>query len=134
MRWSIKLSELDVVVVHKPGSKIRHVDALSRHVGSVTQGDALDRINVLKEQEKDAFCTKQAPGTYNSQREFFLDEDRFLYRRRVGGNRQLVVQKILVHEVIKENHSPVYVAHPGVKRTQDLIALHFWWPGMRKDI
>ena len=34
--WSIRLSELDFVVEHKPGSKMGHVDALSRHVGCHT--------------------------------------------------------------------------------------------------
>jgi len=32
MRWSLKLSELDFTVEHRPGTKIAHVDALSRHV------------------------------------------------------------------------------------------------------
>ena len=62
LRWSIRLSQLDFVVEHKPGSKMGHVDALSRHVGSVTQDNALNKENVLREQEKDAFCIKQAPG------------------------------------------------------------------------
>ena len=37
-------------------------------------------------------------------------------------------------QVIKQNHEPMYVAHPGAKRTHDLIALHYWWPGMRKAV
>ena len=40
----------------------------------------------------------------------------------------------LVHYVIKANHDAVYAAHAGVKRTCDLIALSFWWPGMRKSV
>jgi len=44
------------------------------------------------------------------------------------------VPETLVREVIKQNHDPVYVAHPGTKRTHDLIALHHWWPGIRKSI
>jgi len=32
------------------------------------------------------------------------------------------------------NHDPVYVAHPGVKRTYDLVSLNYWWPGMRNSI
>jgi len=39
-----------------------------------------------------------------------------------------------VHEVIRENHGPAYAAHPGVKWTCDLIALHFSWPGMRRSV
>ena len=134
LRWSIRLSELDFVVEHKPGSKIGHVDALSRHVGSVTHDNVLNKENVLREQEKDAFCIKQAPGTYRSKREFFVDDDNVLYRRKSNGNHQLVVPETLVQEVIKQNHEPMYVAHPGAKRTHDLIALHYWWPGMRKAV
>ena len=35
---------------------------------------------------------------------------------------------------MKENHASVYIAHPGTKRTHDLIALHYWWPDMRRAI
>ena len=59
MRWSLKLSELDFVVEHKPASKISHVDALSRHVGAVMHEDSLDKERILCEQQKDEFCTKQ---------------------------------------------------------------------------
>jgi hypothetical protein len=56
LRWSIKLSVLDFVVEHKAGSKMGHVDALSRHVGPIAQGVTLDRESILLEQEKNAFC------------------------------------------------------------------------------
>jgi hypothetical protein len=46
----------------------------------------------------------------------------------------LVVPESLVHHIIKENHDPVFVPHPGVKRTHDLISLKYWWPGMWKSI
>jgi len=40
----------------------------------------------------------------------------------------------LIWEVIKENHDPVFLAHPGAKRTQDLILVRYWWPGMHRSI
>jgi hypothetical protein len=40
----------------------------------------------------------------------------------------------MVQDVIKMNHDPVYVAHPGIKRTHDLISLSYWWQGMRKSV
>jgi hypothetical protein len=64
MRWSLKLSELDFVVEHRAGSKIGHVDALSRHVGAILEEGILDRKNIFQEQAKDIFGTKQSPGTY----------------------------------------------------------------------
>jgi hypothetical protein len=44
------------------------------------------------------------------------------------------VPKSLVEDIIKANHDPVYVAHPGTKRTVDLISLSYWWPSMRKSV
>ena len=134
LRWSIKLSGLDFIVEHKAASKMNHVDALSRHVGSVAHENTLDWEKILREQEKDAFCSKHTPGSYRSRKEFFLHSDDILYRRRSNGNHRLLVPATLVSEVIRENHTPVYIAHPGAKRTHDLIALHYGCPGMRKDI
>jgi hypothetical protein len=51
MRSSLKLSELHFVVQQRTGSKIGHVDALSRHVGAVMLNDSLDKVNIKCEQE-----------------------------------------------------------------------------------
>jgi len=134
MRRSLKLSELDFIVEHKPGSKVSHVDALSRHAGAVMQGDSLDKERIRCEQQKDEFCTKQELGTYASKRQFFLDEDGVMYRRQPGDKHQIVVPRSLIYDVIKESHNPVYVVHPGVKRTHDLILLNYWWSSMRRSI
>jgi hypothetical protein len=107
--------KIEFVVEHIAGSKIGHVDALSQHVGAILQEGILDRKNILQEQAKNAFCTKQSPGTYKSKKEYFLDNDGILYKRCSNGNHQLVVPQSLIWEVIKENHDPVFVAHPGVK-------------------
>ena len=37
LQWSIKISELDFVVEHRAETKTAHVDALSRHVGTIVQ-------------------------------------------------------------------------------------------------
>ena len=81
------------------------------------QEEGLDKERILCEQQKDEFCTKQEPSTYLGKREFFLDEDGVMYRRQAGDKHQIVVPRTLIHDVIKENHNPVYVAHPGEKRT-----------------
>ena len=62
MRWSLKLTELDFIVQHRPGSKIGYVDALSRHVSALMNESSLDKELILQEQQKDEFCTKQSPG------------------------------------------------------------------------
>jgi len=134
LQWSLKLSELDFTVEHRAGSKIPHVDALSRHVGTVIHEDNLDRSNILHEQAEHAFCVKQKPGIYSSRGEFFLNDEGAMYRRQTDNKHELVVPKTIIHHIIKVNHDPVYVAHPGVKRTYDLVSLNYWWPGMRNSI
>ena len=62
MRWSLKLSELDFVVEHRPGAKIPHADALSRHVAAIEQGEPLSRKNILEQQRPDEFCKRQVTG------------------------------------------------------------------------
>ena len=134
LRWSIRLQEMDFIIQHRPAAKIAHADALSRHVGTVTHKNCIDKETIIQEQSRDAFCTKQSPGSYSSKNEFFLDEEGAMYRRQRNGNHQLVIPEVLIQDIIRENHCPLFVAHPGVHRTYSLIALNYWWPGMRRSI
>jgi hypothetical protein len=74
MRWSLKLLELDFVVEHRAGTKIPHVDALSRHVGTIVDKSKLSPEEIRSEQEKDHFCRQLSPGSCHSKTEFFYDE------------------------------------------------------------
>jgi len=110
------------------------VDALSRHVGAVLQTGGLCPETVLREQASYKFCQSLKAGTYQGRHEFFLDDEGLIYRRRSNDKHQLIVPNTLVTDVIRENHDPVYIAHPGIKRNCELLALSFWWPGMLKAV
>ena len=53
MRWSLRLSENDFIVEHRARTKIPHVDALSRHVGTISSMTPLSPEEILDEQRKD---------------------------------------------------------------------------------
>jgi hypothetical protein len=125
--------EFDFTVEHRPGIKIKHIDALSRHVAAIMQDGLPSKEEILAEQRKTPFVTRK-PGTQSSKSEYFLDDDGVLYKRRSGHKHQLVVPKSLVKDIIKANYDPVYFAHPDTKRTVDLIFLNYWWPSMRKSV
>ena len=55
MCWSLRLSEFNFEIEHVPGSKIKHVDALSRHVGLVEDTQLMSKQLMLREQRKDSF-------------------------------------------------------------------------------
>ena len=81
---------------------------------------------------KDHFSNDQKPNVRSSKSEYILDDDGVMYKRRQTHQHQLVVPKALVQDIIKANHNPVYIGHPGMKRTFDLISLRYWWPSMRQ--
>jgi len=53
------LCEFDFEIEHVPGSKIKHVDALRRHVGLVEDNQLMSKELMLREQKKDSFCKEQ---------------------------------------------------------------------------
>jgi len=117
LRWSLKLSELNFVVQHRSGPKIGHADALSQHVGAVTLANTLDKQSIRREQTKDDFCIERKPGSISRKCEFFRDNEGVIYKSHPRGKHQIVIPRSLIQTVIKENHDPVYVAHPGIQRT-----------------
>ena len=134
LRWSLRLTEFDFTVEHRPGTQIRHVDSLSRAVQSVTSSLDLTRDEVKGAQESDKFCQSLEVGTAKGRSEYFLDEGELIYRRRKNGEHQLVIPASLVDRVIGLNHDPVTAGHPGRNRTLDILCLRFYWPGMRRNV
>ena len=47
---------------------------------------------------------------------------------------QKVVPKVYHREVISIAHDSPMAVHLGVRKTQDMILNHFWWPTPKKDV
>jgi hypothetical protein len=94
----------------------------------------LTKQEVLSEQTHDPCCVTQKRNRFSNKSEFFLDRHGAMYRRQAGRNHQLVVTQSLIGKVIAMNHDPQFAAHPGRKRTYDLISLSCWWPEMRQTV
>ena len=120
-------------IEHRPGTRIRHADALRRAVQTVSRDMGIPRDVVKEAQGNDKFCQSLKPGTASSRSEYFT-EGGLIFRRRKNGEHQLVVPLSLTHKVIQMNHDPVTVAHPGRSRTLDILCLRFYWPGMRQHV
>jgi len=39
-----------------------------------------------------------------------------------------------LREVIKQYHDVITAGHPGIAKTQELLARHYWWPSMKTDV
>jgi len=72
MRWSLRLAEFDFDVENRPGAKIRHVDALSRHVQAITTEQIISKDLVRAEQKRDNFCSTLQVGKIKGISEYFM--------------------------------------------------------------
>jgi hypothetical protein len=76
MIWSLRLSEFDFSLEHTSGSKLTHVDALSRHVATIGDRTVLTRQLIRKEQCQDSFCDRQKQTRLTAKSEFFSGHGR----------------------------------------------------------
>ena len=64
LRWSLRLSHMDIVIQHRSASNIAYADDFSRHVGTVKHKNSIDKETIIQEQTRDNFCTNKNPGSY----------------------------------------------------------------------
>ena len=107
-------------------------DALSRRYTLLSQLDCwIFRLESVKQQYaldrdfKDVLLNYREGRTWNK----FMINDGFLFRANhlcipVGSVRLLLLQKA---------HGGRLMGHFGAKKTEEVLAIHFFWPRMRRD-
>ena len=133
MRWSLRLSEFDFIVEHRPGTKIKHVDALSRHVATIMQDGLPSKEEILAEQRKDPFCNTQKPGTHSSKSEYFLDSLRLAHKLVKGANKKSHLKNKRLYDRKAKPRSfqtgdIVYLYNPA-KKPGKCFKFHKYWTG-----
>jgi hypothetical protein len=88
LRWSLRLSEFDFQIEHCPGTQIRDVDALSRHVQAVNTSQIIPMGSVKAEQASDKLCNSIKVGNFLGRSEYFYNEEGVIYRRRMNCEHQ----------------------------------------------
>jgi hypothetical protein len=141
-----EITEYEFEIEHKPGKKHVNADYLSRYIASMKPDDArLEQMSaltevgltkeVLEEQRKDTYYRGRMEDI-EVQRElgFVLSTDGLLYKGNKLSDAKLVVPETLIRPVIQMHHDKVFAGHQGIKRTRDLLKLHYYWPNMNKDV
>ena len=128
-RWAVKLSEYDYTVQHRPGTQMRHADALSRGINAVEKDLVFSREVIKDEQEKDELCLQ-----YKGYENFWTDEDGILYRQCRKEQPRVVIPASLVYTVLTCYHKLPFTAHQVVSRTVEFISKKYWWETLRNDV
>ena len=132
-RWAILIESFQYTIEHRPGTSMRHVDALSRNPVSVyTLQEKKDGLisQIQAAQEEDTELQKIIEAVKDDKSEDFTLKRGVLYREK-NGDIQLVVPKVMQHEIIKQAHDR---GHFGVRKTEHAIQQEFWFPGIRTKI
>lgn len=126
-RWTIKLSEYDFEVIHRPGKNNQNADALSRVTLAkvdITPQEILD--NQRKQDD-----LKEIERTLDK---YEKDSQGYLYYRDKRNRRRLIVPKENQKKVLEAYHDTPFGGHQGIERTSDLIKERYYWQSMDKDI
>jgi len=107
-------------VTHRPGTKMQHVDALSRSVGAV------DELPIERKLE---YLQLTDPELRKISRRLELEEDeRYslvdgLVYRKVDNNLRFVIPETMVQAILRIYHDEL--AHCGPRKTLEGIVLHY---------
>nr|CAI5866722.1 unnamed protein product [Callosobruchus analis] len=143
-RWILSLQDFSFNIVHRAGSQMQHVDALSR---SFTEENNSQTKQVLVIKENDYFREAQnLDENIKSIRDILLCGDRQQHKdifndydlrgnkayRVTPFGRRLVVPKNCKWQVVKANHDDI--GHFAFDKTVDRIRKTYWFPKMNRFI
>ena len=128
-RWAMLLEEYEYTIEHRAGTKMQHVDALSR-VGSINivHDSLLERIARAQDRDEGLQAIKTAleVGPFNG----YLIKNNILFKQTENGER-LVIPKGMQSEIIQRAHEN---GHFGIKKNLEALQQQYFFENMRKKI
>lgn len=130
-RWWLELQEYDFEVLYRPGTQMRHADALSR--------SPVVNVNLLKEsdwvqcvQNEDDYCKsiKEQLKEGTADKFYVMTEEKLC--RIVDGTPKIIIPKDVRWRVTRLHHDEN--GHPGSYRTIEAIKEKYWFTDMRKFV
>lgn len=126
-RWTIKLSEYDFEVIHRPGKSNQNADALSRI--TLAKVDVSPQEILINQKKEDDL--KEIEQTL---KQYEKDNEGYLYYIDNKGRRRLIVPKENRIKIMEAYHDTPFGGHQGIDRTTDIIKERYYWKNMDKDI
>jgi hypothetical protein len=132
-KWVEFIETFPYIIKHKKGKENIIVDALSICYFMLSQLDhkifGLESIKELYATDidfKDAYENCGEGRTWNK----YVLQDGLLYRANKLCVSAISIRLLFLHEA----HGGGLMGHFGVKKIEDVLAAHFFWPKMRRDV
>ncbi|GFU93010.1 transposon Tf2-9 polyprotein [Trichonephila clavipes] len=124
-RWTLQLEELDYEIEHRAGSRIKHVDALSRYPVMMVCNDTLTSKLKHAQKEDDNIQTLKSLLEKQKSEEFF--EQNGILHKYLNGRELIVTPKAMQAEVIKLIHEN---GHFSVGKTEEIVKQELLIPNL----
>lgn len=146
-RWVLQTQEFTFDTIHRPGTRMQHVDALSRNPISITKSTEEENVKSITITEADWLLSVQLQDTSISEIRQILesgqaDENKHLFNcyellgnkvyRRTEHGRRWVVPKPCIWQIIKANHDDI--GHFSLDKSLERIKDKYWFPNMKKIV
>lgn len=129
-RWALLIEKFDTTIEHRVGSRMRHVDTLSRYpVMAISIEDNIV-IRVTNTQKNDPELRAIIEVLKEKAYDDYLLRNDVLYKYK-DGRELLVIPRDMQNEIIQMAHGK---GHFSVKRTEDAIKQEFYIPALIKKI
>ncbi|GFW65170.1 transposon Tf2-8 polyprotein [Trichonephila clavipes] len=125
-RWALYFHEFNYTIEHRTGSKMAHVDTLSRPTHCMLIQNGV-HLQFLKAQQADDQITTIKTLLETSPHDNYIVKNKLLYKT-VNGTDLLVVPDEMQANIIKTAHER---GHFAVLRTQDLVSKEFYIPRLK---
>lgn len=129
-RWAELLENYDYTIAHRPGVRMKHVDALSRAaIMTVITNDILLRIKKAQNDDPEVqSLIKDSPECYDNND--YTMRNGLLYKFK-NGDELLVVPESMQTEVIRTAHER---GHFATRRTEENIKRDYYIPNLTKKV
>jgi len=128
-RWALELLSYDYELEHRPGLRMRHVDALSRAVGIVEDNPFEWNLTICQGQDPKIVDVRDQ--LEKSENRYFELRNGLVYRKR-SDKLLFYVPEIMKRNVIFKYHDEM--GHLGVEKTSQAITQNYWFPKFREKV
>lgn len=131
-RWAMFLQQYDYEIIHRPGKRMEHVDALSRCSSIlILEGNTFEQVLSLKQNQDQEIC-KIRDKLERSEDKLYELRDGLVYRK-INKHRLLFyVPEVMENNVIRTCHDDL--GHVGIKKVITNIMQVYWFPKMQEKV
>ncbi|CAI6370521.1 unnamed protein product [Macrosiphum euphorbiae] len=130
-RWALLFQNYDFSIEHRAGSKMKHVDALSRNTNILMLYENTFEQTLSIKQIEDKDINKLKERLKKCEDKYFEMRNGLVYRK-YKSELLFYVPSSMEDNVIRSVHEEY--GHLGVEKTSEVVLRTFWFPNLREKV